>query len=322
MEYLYEYAAFAARLVTIVAVVAVPCLVALALVMARRRQGNDANIDVRRLNDRLRDMQLTMESTLLPRKTFRKHLKAARKADKAGPAARDADEAGRVFVCEFHGDLRASAVASLREEITAILAVATDRDEVAVLVESAGGTVHGYGLAASQLQRVRDRGIPLTVIVDKIAASGGYMMACVANEIIAAPFAIIGSIGVIAQIPNFHRLLRKHDIDFEQITAGKFKRTLSLFGENTDEDRDKFREEIEDAHRLFQEFVHKHRPALDLGLVATGEHWFGTRALEHGLVDRIATSDEYLADKARNHDVLQVRAERRKTPWDRLFGRS
>ena len=144
-------------------------------------------------------------------------------------------------------------VESLREEITAIISIANpSKDKVLIRLESGGGVVHGYGLAASQLQRIKSAGIPLSVAIDKVAASGGYMMACVADEILAAPFAIVGSIGVIAQIPNFNKILKKNDVEFEQITAGEFKRTLTLFGENTDKAREKFREEIEQTHDLFK----------------------------------------------------------------------
>lgn len=321
MEYLYDYAAFTARLLTVIAALALPLLLAAALFRGRRREGAEVSLSVRRLNDHLREMRLAMNAALSDPKTARRAAKQARKADER--ARRDGSgEAGRVFVCRFTGDLRASAVASLREEITAILAVARPGDEVAVVLESAGGTIHGYGLAASQLARVRGAGIALTVAVDKIAASGGYMMACVADRILAAPFAIVGSIGVIAQLPNFNRWLKRHDVDFEQITAGKFKRTLSLFGENTDEDREKFQEELEDAHALFKAFIAEHRPGLDLERLATGEHWFGTRALELGLVDAIATSDAYLCERAAEAQVFEISAERPKSLWERLFGRA
>ena len=319
MEYLIEYAIFAAKLITVVSAVAVPLLIALVLIQSRRRQPEEPAIEVRKLNDKLLDTSLAIESVLMPEKEFKKRVKQIKKDNKAKLDGAEAS-APRLFVCEFIGDVRASAVSSLREEITAILSVAKEIDEVAVVLESSGGTIHGYGLAASQLLRVRDKGIRLTAIVDKIAASGGYMMACVAEEIVAAPFAIIGSIGVVGQLPNFHRLLDKHDIDFEQITAGKYKRTLSLFAKNTDEDREKFQEEIDDAHQLFQAFVAQNRTDLDLERVATGEHWFGSRALELGLIDRIATSDDFLCEKAKELDVFQVRTEVKKTLVERLIG--
>ena len=183
----------------------------------------------------------------------------------------------RVFVLNFDGDWKASAVNLFREEITAILCVAKPQDEVVVRLESSGGVVHGYGLAASELQRIKDHHIPLTIAVDKVAASGGYMMACVADKILAAPFAIIGSIGVLAQLPNFHRFLKKHDVDFEQITAGQYKRTLSLFGENTSDGRKKFQTEINEAHQLFKQFITEHRPQIDIDKLATGEYWFGQK---------------------------------------------
>jgi serine protease SohB len=201
-----------------------------------------------------------------------------------------------VFVLGFHGDIRAHAVRNLREEISALLTLAEPEDSVVVRLESSGGMVHAYGLAAAQLTRIRERGIPLTVCVDKVAASGGYLMACVADRIVAAPFAMVGSIGVLAQIPNFHRLLKKHDIDYELLTAGQYKRTLTVFGRNTDTARQKFAEELEDTHALFREFVQRYRPGLDVAAVATGEVWFGERAQGLGLVDTLGTSDALLQD--------------------------
>jgi serine protease SohB len=209
-------------------------------------------------------------------------------------------------VIDFKGDLKASAVPSLREEVSAILDVATADDEVIVRLENHGGVVHEHGLAASQLVRLRNAGIPLHVCVDKVAASGGYLMACVANRIYAAPFAILGSIGVLAQIPNFHRLLDDHGVNFEQITAGKYKRTVTMFGENTDEDRAKLKEELEEVHRLFKGAVATYRPDLDLENVATGEHWYGSQALELKLADELKTSDELLRELAAERDLYAL----------------
>ncbi|EOC1242753.1 protease SohB, partial [Cronobacter sakazakii] len=187
-------------------------------------------------------------------------------------------------------------------------------------LESPGGVVHGYGLAASQLQRLRERQIPLTIAVDKVAASGGYMMACVANNIVAAPFAIIGSIGVVAQIPNFNRLLKRNDIDIELHTAGQYKRTLTLLGENTEEGREKFREDLNETHHLFKEFVHNMRPSLDIDAVATGEHWYGVQAKEKGLVDEISTSDDLIIARMAEREVVSLRYMQRKRLMDRFTG--
>jgi serine protease SohB len=200
----------------------------------------------------------------------------------------------RVFVVDFDGDIKASQVENLREEVTAILSVATPQDEVVVKIESPGGVVHGYGLAASQLLRIRERGIKLTVCVDKVAASGGYLMSCVASQIIAAPFAIIGSIGVVAQVPNFHRILKKNDVDFKEYTAGEYKRTVSLLGEITPKGEAKFIDQLESTHLLFKKFVSENRPQLDIAKVATGEYWYGEDAKTLGLVDKLQTSDDYL----------------------------
>lgn len=231
----------------------------------------------------------------------------------------DAESAhGRVFVVDFQGDIRASAIASLREEITAILTVATSGDEVLLRLQSTGGLVHSYGLAASQIVRLKDRGIRVTVSVDKVAASGGYMMACVADHLIAAPFAVVGSIGVIAQFPNFNRLLKKHDIDYEQFMAGAYKRTVTIFGDNTEEDRAKFREQLTDVYRLFKDFVKQHRPTLDMEKVATGEYWYGAHAIDLKLVDELRTSDDYLLEASKTKDLYHVAYGRRKSSLEKL----
>lgn len=228
------------------------------------------------------------------------------------------DSPQRMYVIDFDGDIHATGVDSLREEVTAILATANKGDEVMVRLESPGGLVHSYGLAASQLKRVRDAGLKLTIAVDQVAASGGYMMACVADELVAAPFAVVGSIGVVAEIPNFNRLLQKANIDYEQHTAGQYKRTLTMFGQNTTVAREKFKQELEDTHQLFKTFIHENRPNLDLDKVATGEHWYGRQALELGLVDKILTSDDVILDALNSKDVYSIKFEIRKPLTERL----
>ncbi|MBI5616169.1 MAG: protease SohB [Gammaproteobacteria bacterium] len=322
MNFLADYGLFAAKWFTVIATVLLAAGALLALLAAQRRHGQTVPLEVKKLNDKYLAMAMTLRASVLPPRALKRALKEEKHARRAREERDEDAPRPRVFVCNFKGDMRASAVSDLREVITAILTVGRTEDEVVAVIESPGGTIHGYGLAASQLARVRERGIPLTVAVDKVAASGGYMMACVADRIIAAPFAILGSIGVIAQIPNFNRLLRKHDIDFEQLTAGRYKRTLSLFGENTPEGRAKFQEEIEEAHGLFKEFVHEHRPVVDVEAIATGEHWFGRRALELKLVDALQTSDDYLALRAADADVFEVSCARRKPLLERLLGPS
>ncbi|PWB16451.1 protease SohB [Acinetobacter sp. AM] len=225
----------------------------------------------------------------------------------------------KVYVLDFKGDTAASAVDNIREEITLILATAkAGRDRVVVRLESPGGMVHGYGLAAAQLVRLRDAGFHLTICVDKVAASGGYMMACIASEIIAAPFAVVGSIGVVAQVPNFNRLLKEHHVDFELYTAGQFKRTVTMFGENTPEGKAKFEEELQQTHELFKHFVEKYRPQLNVEKVATGEHWYGRDALDLNLVDKLQTSDEYLLNLLPHHDVYVIQTRRKPTLGEKI----
>ena len=225
----------------------------------------------------------------------------------------------KVYVLDFKGDMQASAVENIREEITLILATAkAGRDRVILRLESPGGMVHGYGLAASQLVRLRDAGFQLTICVDKVAASGGYMMACIGSEIVAAPFAIIGSIGVVAQVPNFNRLLKEHHVDFELYTAGQFKRTVTMFGENTEEGKQKFEEELQQTHVLFKHFIEKYRPKLNVEKVATGEHWYGQDAFDLNLIDKLQTSDEYLLGLLTQHDVYVIQTRRKPTLGEKL----
>ncbi len=324
MEFLIEYGLFLAKSVTVL--IAILILVAVILGMSQRQRDPDAgHIEVKSLNDALDAITQSLKSVVLNPELRRKDEKEEKKRsrEKQKSLKREVKSGqspgSRTFVVDFKGDIQASHVTALREEITAILSVAQSGDEVLVRLESPGGVVHGYGLAASQLQRVRSRDIALTVAVDKVAASGGYMMASVANKIIAAPFSLLGSIGVVAQLPNFHRLLKKNDVDVEVLTAGEFKRTLTVFGENTEKDREKFVEELEDVHALFKELVSQNRPQVNIDEVATGEAWFGTRALERNLVDQLKTSDEYIVDQCAERDVFLVKYVIHKKRIDRIL---
>ena len=323
MEFLYEYGLFLAKTVTFVlAVIAIIVAVAASAMKQKHKKGE---LEITDLSEQFEEVEQDIIHSLLTKEELKRKEKAdkvlAKKKEKEqAKAAKQALKSGeelseskaRVFVVDFKGSIDAKEVTSLREEVSAILSVANKEDEVFVRLESGGGMVHGYGLASSQLDRLRQNEIPLTVSVDKVAASGGYMMACVADKIISAPFAILGSIGVIAQIPNFNKLLKKNDIDFEQFTAGEFKRTVTMFGENTEKGKEKFIEELEETHVLFKNFVSEHRPSLDIAKIATGEHWFGTKALELGLVDIIQTSDDYLQAKSKSHKVVAIKYEMKK----------
>lgn len=355
MQFLYEYGLFLAKAATIVFAI---LLIIGGIVRSRqhRHQPAPGEIEVRHLSEEYKDLTDTMYAEILDLDAYKARHKAELKKEKeeakarkkalkqaqkdearkssepatatTGAGADTAEEAEeeelerkpRVFVLNFLGDMEASSVHCLREEITAVLSVAEQdaQDEVILRLESPGGLVHSYGHAASQLQRIRDAGLPLTAVVDEVAASGGYMMACVADKIVAAPFAVIGSIGVVAEMPNFNRLLKRFDIDYEQHTAGQFKRTLTMFGENSDEGRRKFQEELEDTHKLFKAYVGEHRSQVDLEKVATGEHWYGSQALELGLVDELKTSDALLQELYPSHDVYEINYEFRKTLADRL----
>jgi serine protease SohB len=299
-QFFIEYGLFLLKTVTVV----VAMIVLIVVAASAGRKSSHEGLEVESLNKKFKALAHTLRQGVLNKAEQKKEGKQEKKRQKA--AGKSSSIRPRSFVIDFKGDLKASAVPSLREEVSAILDVATADDEVIVRLENHGGVVHEHGLAASQLVRLRNAGIPLHVCVDKVAASGGYLMACVANRIYAASFAILGSIGVLAQIPNFHRLLDDHGVNFEQITAGKYKRTVTMFGENTDEDRAKLKEELEEVHRLFKGAGATYRPDLDLERVATGEHWYGSQALELKLADELKTSDELLRELAAERDLYAL----------------
>ena len=300
MEFLSDYGLFLAKTLTLVLAVGL-LLVIIASVSAKKRSPK-GELSVTDLGERLRQQSRRLKAELLDKKGLKalskKEKKAAKEEDGSKPA---------LFVLDFKGSMDAHEVDALREEISAVVAVASKDDEVLVRLESPGGVVHGYGLAASQLVRVKDAGIPLTVAVDKVAASGGYMMACVADTIVSAPFAILGSIGVVAGVPNFHKFIKKHDIDYEQHTAGKFKRTLTVLGENTEEGREKFVADLNTIHGHFRDHVGQFRSQLNMDEVATGEIWLGVDAAKRGLCDQLATSDAYITAKLDSHRIIAVR---------------
>lgn len=320
LDLLMQYGLFLAKAVTVVVSLIVVIVTIASLGARRQHQQEEGSIEVNPLNERYEDYEQGLREAVFDDEALKAWHKAEKKKAKTEKAGKKAPEPRkRLFVLQFNGDISASATDNLRREITAILTLAEPgRDEVALVLESPGGMVHGYGLAASQLARIRDKKLRLTICVDKVAASGGYMMACLGDRILAAPFAVVGSIGVVAQLPNFNRLLDRHDIDFEVLTAGEYKRTLTIFGKNTEAGRQKFQEELEDTHELFKDFVKENRPSLDIARVATGEHWYGRRALELGLVDELITSDQYLFEATREADVFGVRYIHKRKLAERL----
>ena len=312
MEFLFEYGYFLLKTITIIVFVFIPIFI---LISSMRHQEDlDETLKTKNLTKRYQSMANSIKTLSLSKDEKKKLKKSLKKEKKASSKSKKKP----VYVLNFEGDIDASNVANLKEEINAILQSETKCEEIVLNLESAGGTVIGYGLAAAQLQRIRDAGINLTACVDKIAASGGYMMACVANKIVSAPFAIIGSIGVVAAIPNFHKILKKNDIDYELHTAGEYKRTITAFGETTEEGRKKFKEDLHDIHELFKDHVNKFRPSLDISKVATGEIWEGSKALEVGLIDSISTSDGYLMNLARKHEVFEIKFEKKEKIQDKL----
>ncbi|SIT16351.1 inner membrane peptidase. Serine peptidase. MEROPS family S49 [Thalassolituus maritimus] len=327
MEFIADYGSFLLKTVTLVVAILVVAGGMIALGSRQKKSGSEGELKIRKLNEQLEDYKEQLENEINTEATLKqlekdrkKEDKAKQKAEKkAASAGADASkETKRVYVIDFDGDIKASDVDLMRREITAILTMATKDDEVVVRLESGGGMVHSYGLAASQLKRIRDKGIQLTVCIDKVAASGGYMMACLADRVVAAPFAIVGSIGVVAQLPNFNKLLKKNDVDFEMFTAGEYKRTVTMFGENTDKAREKFQSDLNDTHVLFKQHVKQFRPRVDIDAVATGDIWYGQQALDQKLIDEVGTSDDYLVSACERADVYTVAYEYRRSFQERM----
>ena len=341
IELLAEYGLFFAKIATFL--IALVLLISVIVNAGQRGGEGEGRLEVKKLNDRYKQMEEIMQHAVLDehvikqrdkeeKQSQKKKDKAAKKEAKkeAKKLAKkstdsDADDAvtdsvkGNVYVLDFDGDMKASEVENFREEITTVLTLAKPEDEVIVRLESPGGMVHSYGLASSQLARIRSANIPLTICVDKVAASGGYMMACIADKILAAPFAVIGSIGVVASLPNFNKVLKKLDVDYDVLTAGEYKRTLTMLGENTEAGRQKFIDDLEETHELFKGFVGEFRPKLDIPLVATGETWYGKVALEKLLVDGISTSDEYISQRVKETSVFEVKYVQKKS-WQEKLG--
>ncbi|PJD93671.1 MAG: protease SohB [Legionella sp.] len=302
MEFLAQYGLFALKTVTLVLAI----LFLLSGILALKRK-SQTDLTITSLNKEYHALTACMEKEILGKKSKNKKRKSKK------------DPRSVLYVLDFNGDVKASQVEALRKEISAILSVVTPKDEVMVRLESPGGTVNGYGLAAAQLQRLRDRNIPVTACIDKVAASGGYLMACVAHQIVAAPFAMIGSIGVVTQMPNFHRWLKKNDIDVELLTAGEYKRTLTVFGKNTPKGREKFQEDLEVIHENFRQYVLCNRQELDIDKVSTGEHWLATDALNLKLVDQLQTSDEFIVDKLNSHQVYLIKSYYKQSFFEKLL---
>ena len=324
-DILLNYGIFLLELLTIFGVVAVIVMI----ILESKKHPENGTIVLTDFSEKYKEEKESLEAFFLSgeelkqkEKAEKKEAKAKAKAEKKrikeGEKKSDEEKKPRLFVLDFNGDVHAHAVSALRREITAVLSIAKPEDEVLLKLESPGGVVHGYGLAASQLQRLRERNIPLAVAVDKVAASGGYMMACVANKIVSAPFAIIGSVGVVAEVPNIHRLLKKHDVDVDVMTAGEFKRTVTFMGENTEKGKQKFQQELEETHQLFKQFVRENRPQLDIEKIATGEHWFGKQALELNLIDEISTSDDLLVKAVENKEIIEIKYKEKKNLTKRI----
>ena len=306
IELLSNYGLFLMKTLTVL----ISILLIISFIVNSKKSDQSGSIEIKNVNKELDSIEENIKKNILTKSDFKKFIKARKKSNKKLEK--------RLFVIDFKGNIRASEIVSLRREVSGVILSCKKGDEVLLRLENSGGTVHEHGLAASQLKRIKDKKIPLTICVDKVAASGGYMMACVANKIIASPFAIIGSIGVLAQVPNFNKLLKDKGINFEQHTAGNYKRTVTMFGENTDKDREKLNEQLEEIHLLFKNFITSQRKNIDIEKVATGEYWYGENALSLNLIDEVRTSDEYILDMREKFEITHIKYKPIKTFSDKI----
>lgn len=306
IELLSNYSLFLIKTLTVL----ISILLIISFIVNSKKSDRSGSIEIKNVNKELDSIEENIKKNILTKSDFKKFIKAKKKSNKKLEK--------RLFVIDFKGNIRASEIVSLRREVSGVILSCKKGDEVLLRLENSGGTVHEHGLAASQLKRIKDKKIPLTICVDKVAASGGYMMACVANKIIASPFAIIGSIGVLAQVPNFNKLLKDKGINFEQHTAGNYKRTVTMFGENTDKDREKLNEQLEEIHVLFKNFITSQRKNIDIEKVATGEYWYGENALSLNLIDEVMTSDEYILVMREKFEITHIKYKPIKTFSDKI----
>ena len=306
IELLSNYGLFLIKTLTVL----ISILLIISFIVNSKKSDQSGSIEIKNVNKELDSIEENIKKNILTKSDFKKFIKSRKKSNKKLEK--------RLFVIDFKGNIRASEIVSLRREVSGVILSCKKGDEVLLRLENSGGTVHEHGLAASQLKRIKDKKIPLTICVDKVAASGGYMMACVANKIIASPFAIIGSIGVLAQVPNFNKLLKDKGINFEQHTAGNYKRTVTMFGENTDKDREKLNEQLEEIHVLFKNFITSQRKNIDIEKVATGEYWYGENALSLNLIDEVMTSDEYILAMREKFEITHIKYKPIKTFSDKI----
>ncbi len=247
-----------------------------------------------------------------------------------GQAPRDPSvEAGlpgpppRLAVLRFQGlrDLNASGDQRLSEAIDEVLVNRDHFEEAVVIIDSPGGTTHGYGHAYALLERLSASGLKVTACIDRIGASGGYLMALPADRILAGPFAIVGSVGVVAGIPNVKRLLEEKGVSYRLFVAGDKKRVVHFADDDGPEVREYMDEKLAGIHTQFLQAVEKHRgDRVKLDEVRSGDHWSAEESVEKGLglVDELQTSAEYLLE--RNREVALVMIERRVDITERFAG--
>lgn len=252
-------------------------------------------------------------------------VKAQEKSSSRKSGDEKTGEPGKVAVLKFKGDIRASARFAFAKLVDEVVLNAREFKEVVVVVESPGGGVSEYGMLFAELERMRkcEENFQLTVVVDTVAASGGYLMSLPAHKILAAPFAMVGSIGVVSFIPNIRELLEANKIKPRTFTAGDFKRTVTLTDEGDEKSAEQYKQQLALIHEQFKQALKKYRPQVELEKVATGEAWLASTTVEKELqlVDGLNTSHALLLEMNQSFDLVEYSSKaERKTFLKRILG--
>jgi signal peptide peptidase SppA len=187
---------------------------------------------------------------------------------------------------------------------------------VALSINSPGGSPVQSALIAQRIRLLaRENEVPVIAFVEDVAASGGYWLACAADEIVADPASIVGSIGVISSGFGFHELISRYGIQRRVHTSGESKSMLDPFQPEKPEDVERLKRLQNEIHDGFKGWVRERRAARlkgDEAMLFTGEFWTAKRGLEFGLVDSLGELRDTLQQRYGKKVHLPVIQPRRR----------
>jgi signal peptide peptidase SppA len=184
---------------------------------------------------------------------------------------------------------------------------------VALLINSPGGAPTQSGLVAERIRQLADKkGVPVLAFAEDVAASGGYWLACAADEIYAHRTSMVGSIGVISGGFGFTGLLDRFGVERRLHTAGENKARLDPFSPEKPEDVEWLKKMHSQLHELFVDWVKERRGdrlSSTEGLF-TGDIWLGSKALELGLIDGLGSLREVIAERYPDAEIFIAEAKK------------